>query len=83
MDKQKFCECINWCRTEQPFTDNHHIKCEHYNDKVWVIKVTRNNATMVDTDIRGVLEGMKEWGKGTYQVEITEMYQRELAALDK
>jgi hypothetical protein len=25
-----FCECVNWCRSSQPLTDEHHINCEHY-----------------------------------------------------
>ncbi len=82
MNNTKFCECINWCRAEQqPFTDKHHKNCEHYNDKIKVVKITHNGSTMIDTDIKVVLASMEDWDEGIYQVEITEMYQRDLDAM--
>jgi hypothetical protein len=76
----KFCECIKWARTEQPFTDKHHKNCPKYNDKIRVIKVTHMGNTFVDTNME-TLGNMEEWDYGTYLVEITEMYQRDLDAM--
>ena len=47
----KYCECIDWCRTEVNIDQitNHHPNCDHYNDSlIKVYKISYDGAYYFD-----------------------------------